>query len=92
MTNKYKISELAKDFGLTSKDIIKIIAEKTGADKKSSTALDEKEISLVLTRLQSKTRLKALPIILLRERNQERRRKRQGKKKKIKSLPSRWRF
>ena len=47
MTNKYKISELAKDFGLTSKDIIKIIAEKTGAYKKSSTALDEKEISLV---------------------------------------------
>ena len=48
MTNKYKISELAKDFGLTSKDIIKIVAEKTGAEKKSGAALDEKEISLVL--------------------------------------------
>ena len=56
MTNKYKISELAKDFGLTSKDIIKIIAEKTGADKKSSTALDEKSFA-------SSTELSALMII-----------------------------
>ncbi len=32
MTNKYKISELAKDFRL-AKDIIKIVAEKTKAEK-----------------------------------------------------------
>ena len=59
MTNKYKISELAKDFGLTSKDIIKIIAEKTGADKKSSTALDEKEISLVFDALTKQNEVKS---------------------------------
>lgn len=59
MTNKYKISELAKDFGLTSKDIIKIIAEKTGADKKSSTALDEKEISLVFDTLTKQNEVKS---------------------------------
>lgn len=59
MTNKYKISELAKDFGLTSKDIIKIIADKTGADKKSSTALDEKEISLVFDTLTKQNEVKS---------------------------------
>lgn len=59
MTNKYKISELAKDFGLTSKDIIKIIAEKTGADKKSGAALDEKEISLVFDALTKQNEVKS---------------------------------
>ena len=47
MTNKYKISDLAKDFKVASKDIINIIAEKTGAAKKSGGVLDETEISIV---------------------------------------------
>ena len=59
MTNKYKISELAKDFGLTSKDIIKIVAEKTGAAKKSGAALDEKEISLVFDTLTKQNEVKS---------------------------------
>lgn len=59
MTNKYKISELAKDFGFTSKDIIKIIADKTGADKKSGAALDEKEISLVFDTLTKQNEVKS---------------------------------
>ena len=59
MTNKYKISELAKDFGLTSKDIIKIIAEKTGAEKKSGAALDENEISLVFNTLTKQNEVKS---------------------------------
>ena len=59
MTNKYKISELAKDFGLTSKDIIKIVAEKTGAEKKSGAALDEKEISLVFDTLTKQNEVKS---------------------------------
>ena len=59
LTNKYKISELAKDFGLTSKDIIKIIADKTGADKKSGAALDEKEISLVFDTLTKQNEVKS---------------------------------
>ena len=59
MTNKYKISELAKDFGLASKDIIKIVAEKTGAEKKSGAALDEKEISLVFDTLTKQNEVKS---------------------------------
>ena len=59
MTNKYKISDLAKDFGLTSKDIIKIVAEKTGAEKKSGAALDEKEISLVFDTLTKQNEVKS---------------------------------
>ena len=34
MTNKYKISDLAKDFKVASKDIINIIAEKNRSREK----------------------------------------------------------
>ena len=51
MTNKYKISELAKDFGISSKDIIDIVAQKTGSAKKSGAVLNEAEISVVFSTL-----------------------------------------
>ena len=59
MTNKYKISELAKDFKLTSKDIADIVAEKTGAVKKSGAALNETEISIVFNALLNKNEVKS---------------------------------
>ncbi len=51
MTNKYKISDLAKDFNMKSKDLIAIITELTGTEKKSGAALGEEEIGLIFTRL-----------------------------------------
>ena len=59
MTNKYKVSELAKDFNLSSKDIIGIVAEKTGAAKKSGAALNETEISIVFTELLNRNEVKS---------------------------------
>ncbi len=47
MINKYKISDLAKDFGKTSKEIIALVATLTGEEKKSGAALGEQEIALV---------------------------------------------
>lgn len=47
MTNKYKISEFAKDFGMPSKEIIAIVKEITGEEKKSGASLNETEISLL---------------------------------------------
>ncbi len=44
MTNKYKISDLAKDFNISSKDAIAIITEITGSEKKASATLNEQEI------------------------------------------------
>ncbi len=44
MTNKYKISDLAKDFNLSSKEVIKIVTEITGSEKKASATLNEQEI------------------------------------------------
>ena len=47
MNNKYKVSDLAKDLGLTSKDISALVQKLTGAEKKSGATLNEKEIGMV---------------------------------------------
>ena len=59
MTNKYKISDLAKDFGLTSKDIITLVKELTGEEKKSGAALNEDEIGAVFNALTKKHSVKS---------------------------------
>ena len=43
MTNKYKISDLAKDFNVSSKDITDIVAEKTGVAKKAERCLTKRK-------------------------------------------------
>ena len=59
MTNKYKVSELAKDFGMASKDMIAVIAEATGAEKKSGASLNEGEIGLVFEYITKKNQVKS---------------------------------
>ena len=51
MTNKYKISDLAKDFSMKSKDLIAVITEATGTEKKSGAALNEQETAVVFAKL-----------------------------------------
>ena len=58
MTNKYKISDLAKDFNMKSKDLIAIITEITGTEKKSGAALNEEEIGLVFEKITSDNSVK----------------------------------
>ncbi len=59
MTNKYKISDLAKDFNMKSKDLINIVTELTGVEKKSGAALTEDEIGLVFLRLTADNQVKS---------------------------------
>ena len=47
MVVKYKIHELAKDFNISSKDVISLLNEKLGVEKKSQTSLEENELDLV---------------------------------------------
>ena len=58
MTNKYKISDLAKDFNMKSKDLITILTDITGSEKKSGGVLGEDEISLVFTYLTKENSVK----------------------------------
>ena len=58
MITKYKVSEVAKDFGIQSKDVSDILGKYFDDPKKSSTALDSKELDVlfdVLTQDKSVT-------------------------------------
>ncbi|MBO5065428.1 MAG: translation initiation factor IF-2 [Clostridia bacterium] len=47
MITKYKVNEVAKDFGLQNKDIIEALAKHFDDPKKSQTALDSKELDVL---------------------------------------------
>ncbi|MGM9619056.1 MAG: translation initiation factor IF-2 [Oscillospiraceae bacterium] len=51
MAIKYKVSDLAKDFGKTAKEISAILNKYTGAAYPSGKALEERELTLVFERL-----------------------------------------
>ena len=59
MINKYKISDLAKDFNLPSKDIIVLVSSLTGEEKKSSAMLIDYEIAMVFDALTKKYAVKS---------------------------------
>ncbi len=59
MINKYKISDLAKDFNLPSKDIIALVSSLTGEEKKSSAMLIDYEIAMVFDALTKKYAVKS---------------------------------
>ena len=47
MMIKYKVGDVAKDFGVQSKEIIAVLAEHNIPGKKSATALEEKELDVI---------------------------------------------
>ena len=47
MMMKYRVSEVAKDFGVSSKEIIELLAKYVDTPKKSMTALEEEELDLI---------------------------------------------
>ncbi len=47
MMIKYRVSEVAKDFGVPSKEVIELLGKYTDTPKKSATALTEEELDLV---------------------------------------------
>ncbi len=59
MTNKYKISDLAKDFNIKSKDLSVMISELTGSEKKPSAVIGEDEIGLVFLKLTKDNEVKS---------------------------------
>ncbi len=59
MTVKYKVSELAKDFNVSAKEISAIIEEKTGESKKAGSALTEIELDIIFEVLTTKHQVKS---------------------------------
>ena len=59
MTNKYKVSDIAKDFGVASKEITALMLEATGEEKKSGASLNEKEIGIFFDFITKKNSVKS---------------------------------
>ena len=59
MTNKYKLSDLAKDFNMTSKALSAVVLELTGEEKKSGATLNETEIEMVFNKLSLDNEVKS---------------------------------
>ncbi|MBQ7107892.1 MAG: translation initiation factor IF-2 [Clostridia bacterium] len=49
--SKYKVSDIAKDFGMSSKDIAAILAPLGGEAKKSSNALEDSELDFLFNKI-----------------------------------------
>ncbi|MBE6760826.1 MAG: translation initiation factor IF-2 [Ruminococcaceae bacterium] len=49
--SKYKVSDIAKDFGMSSKDIAGLLAPLGGEPKKSSNALEENELDFLFNKI-----------------------------------------
>ncbi len=58
MLIKYKIHEVSKDFNINSKDIIALLKDKLGVEKKSQTSLEETELDLIFDYLTQKNEVK----------------------------------
>ncbi len=59
MLIKYKIHELSKDFNIPSKDIITLLKEKLGVDKKSQTSLEDTELDLIFDYITKQNEVKS---------------------------------
>ena len=54
MMIKYRVSDVAKDFNVQSKEIIAVLAEHNLSGKKSATALEEKELDIIFEHFTKK--------------------------------------
>ena len=60
ITIKYKVKEVSADLGVTSKEVIKILKEYCGVDKKAMTALEENELDVIFDYFTQKNAVKDL--------------------------------
>ena len=63
IVNKYKVNELAKDFGLQTREIIDILGKYFDTPKKSGQNLDEKELNTVFEYLTQHNQVSGIQVI-----------------------------
>ena len=59
MLVKYKIHEVSKDFNVSSKDIIALLKDKLGVEKKSQTSLEDTELDLIFDYVTQQNEVKS---------------------------------
>lgn len=60
MTKKYKLHEAAKDFNVPSKKLVDLLGKYFDGEKKSQTALEEKELDVIFDVLTAETAVESL--------------------------------
>ena len=59
MNNKYKLSDLAKDFGTTAKELSAVLLAAMGVEKKSGASLNENETEIIFNELTKQNSVKS---------------------------------
>ena len=63
IVNKYKVNELARDFGMQTKQIIEILGKYFDTPKKSGQNLDEKELTVIFEHLTQNNQISSIQSI-----------------------------
>ena len=63
IVNKYKVNELAKDFGMQTKQIIEILGKYFPTPKKSGQNLDDQELNVVFEYLTQNNQVSSIQAI-----------------------------
>ena len=71
MMIKYRVSEVAKDFNVSNKEIIEILQNYFGETKKAMTALSEQELNVIFDHFTQKNAVENLDAFLAKARQQE---------------------
>ena len=60
LNTKYRVHEVAKDFGLNSKEIVDILTEYAAAPKNHMQALEDRELSLIFECLTQRNQVESI--------------------------------
>ena len=88
MIVKYKLSELAKDLNVESKEIISLLSKYSEDTKKTGSTLNEEELNIVFEHFTKKTELKTLDAYFAQGDKREEKKKEREAAKKQKEAPA----
>ena len=87
MITKYKVNEVAKDFGLQNKDITEVLGKYFEEPKKSQTALDTKELDVLFDVLTQENSVNSFDAFFAMQKKEEKKPEKAEKKESQKKAP-----
>ncbi len=87
MITKYKVNEVAKDFGLQNKDITEVLGKYFEEPKKSQTALDTKELDVLFDVLTQENSVNSFDAFFAMQKKEEKKPEKAEKKEPQKKAP-----
>ena len=85
--NKYRVHEVAKDFGLPTKTIVEVLTKYATAPKNHMQVLDDQELSLIFEYLTQHNQVSGMDVIFSEVYQQEKAEHQQSQKPKVSGAP-----